>query len=65
MSRAMKAGRGHRFAALGPDGRPKDPPDRLREVLLRMPGRRPPVVFRADGIWERSIFTTTTNEQVY
>ena len=36
---------------------------KLREVLARLPGRRPPVVFRADGIWERSVFTT--HEQVH
>jgi uncharacterized protein (DUF58 family) len=31
--------------------------ERIREALKRMPGSRAPVVFRADGIWERSVFT--------
>ncbi len=30
--------------------------ERLRAALVRMPGRKPPVVFHTDGVWERSVF---------
>ena len=30
---------------------------RIATALAGIPGRRPPVIFRADGHWERTVFT--------